>query len=179
MDNKTTGKKKGLEINENFDYNFVVKLNPALRWILVLPMGLAGLFMVQLAGGWIAGFMLRNVAADSILAMVINGIFGVVKYCFLLVSMVATAPVARQKKLITAIMLSFVPIAVAGLLVHFIVQSGMAGFTFPIMLALNFGVAMLGIIFALLMVRSEIAKPLPEPVAELPEQEVPSRDENL
>ena len=179
MSDKTTGKKKGLEINENFDYNFAAKLNPALRWVLVLPMGLAGLFMIQLAGGWIAGFLLRNTAADSVIAMVVNGLFGTVKYCFFLVSMVATAPVVRQKKLITAILLSFVPMATAGLLVHFIVRSGMAGFSVPVMLALNLGVAMLGIVFALLMVRSEIAKPLPEPVVELPEQEVTSHGENL
>ena len=160
METNKSEKKKGLEINENYDFNFAVKLNPTLRWILVLPMGIAGLLMLQLGGGWIVGFLLRSVAEDSILAIVVNALFGVVKYFIFLMAMVATAPVARQNKFRTGLVLALIPFSLPFAFARLALNFGDG--VDSTMMALNVGMVAVGIFFALMSIRSEIKKPLPE-----------------
>ncbi len=178
MENKQKEKKQGLEINTDFDFNFAVKLNPMLRWILVLPMGIVGLLMVQLAGGWIVSFMLRGVAEDSILAIVVTALFGVVKYCIFLIAMAATAPVTRQYKLRTSLVLAFIPFAVPFVLERIVRNLG--GGIDSSMMVLNVGVVVVGVAIALASIRSGTNKPLPEPQQEeIPAQDPPSGETQL
>lgn len=161
-------KAKGLEINSDYDFNFAVKLNPILRWILVVPMGIAGLLMVQLAGGWMVGFMLRGVAEDSIVTIIVTAIFGVFKYCIFLISMIATAPVARQNKLRTALALALIP-----LFVPLLIERAVNNLGYSVdsnMMALNIAVVLIGEAIAIMSVRSETQKKLPKPQPESPDE---------
>ena len=169
MNNNKTEKKKGLDVNENYDFNFAAKLNPVLRWILVLPMGIAGLLMVQLAGGWMVSFMLRGMSPESIVAIIVTALFGVVKYCIFVISMVATAPVPRQNKFRTGLVLSIIPFALPFAFARLALNLG--GSIAPIMMAVNVGVILVGVAIALRSIHAETKKPLPVP--ELQEEAMP------
>ena len=78
---KSEKKKKGsLEINGNFDFNFVTKLSPALRWILVLPMGFVAVLFVQLGYGFIFRLFLKNFTENGVVSTIVYCLFGAMKY---------------------------------------------------------------------------------------------------
>ncbi len=175
MKKQNKEKNKSLEINSDLDFNFAVKLNPVLRWILVLPVGIAGVLMIQLAGGWMVNFMLRGMAADSIIAIIVTGLFGIVKFAYFLFSMVAMAPVTRQNKLRTGLALAFIPISFPFLIERWINNMGYE--LESNMLALTLAMVLIGVALALFWIRQETNKPLPEPEVEAPAEEAPTPGE--
>ena len=50
MDTKKKKKSK-LEIDDSYELQLVSKLHPALRWVLMLPIGLLAILLVQLPTG--------------------------------------------------------------------------------------------------------------------------------
>lgn len=108
---KSEKKKKGsLEINGNFDFNFVTKLSPVLRWILVLPMGLVAVLFVQLGYGFIFRLFLKNFAENGAVSTIVYCLFGAMKYAVFLISMIAVAPVVKERKFRTGLWLTVIPV---------------------------------------------------------------------
>jgi len=155
-------KESALNINEEFDFNFAKKIPKALRWILVIPVGLLSLFVVQFAYGFIVNMILKNVSETSIIALIINGIFGFIKYYIFTIAMVAMAPVNVANKFKAGIGLSVVPLAiVTG--VTFLLIKGTAeastGYAFPTtQVAVQAIVVVLATIAALIYIKMEINK---------------------
>lgn len=112
---KPEKKKKGLDIDENFDFIFAKKLSPVLRWILVLPMGLFGFLAVQLAYGFIVNKLLGNFAPDSIVAALVAAIFNIAKFLIIMTAMIATAPAKNKFK--AGVVLSVIPFAIIAFMI--------------------------------------------------------------
>ena len=158
MDTKKKKKSK-LEIDDSYELQLVSKLHPALRWVLMLPIGLLAILLVQLAYGFVFNKMLSNFDPNGGVAIVINSLFMAMKYCVFVVAMVGVAPVVREKKFQASIACAIVAVIVClgstGFLVY---NMGVDNLT---MLIATGGSAFLGIVWAVLNVRSVISKPLP------------------
>lgn len=114
-ESKPEKKKKGLDIDEHYDFMFAQKLSPVLRWILVLPMGLFGFIAVQLSYGFIVSKLLGNFSPDSIVAAGVSAIFNILKFLIIMMAMVAMAPV--KNKFRAGLVLCVIPLAVIAFMV--------------------------------------------------------------
>ena len=153
MDTKENKKSK-LYIDDSYDLQLVSKLHPALRWVLMLPIGFLAILLVQLAYGFVFNKLLSNFDTSS----VVNSIFMAMKYCVFVVAMVGVAPVIRAKKF---------PASIACALIAVIVCLGSTFFLFskadsvdwPMLIATGCA-SLLGIIWASWNVRTVTSKPL-------------------
>ena len=158
MDTKKKKKSK-LEIDDSYELQLVSKLHPALRWVLMLPIGLLAILLVQLAYGFVFNKMLSNSAPNGGVAIVINSLFMAMKYCVFVVAMVGVAPVVRAKKFQASIACAIIAVIVClGSTGFLLYNTGVENLT---MLIATGGSAFLGIVWAVLNVRSVISKPLP------------------
>ena len=152
-------KKSKLEIDDSYELQLVSKLHPALRWVLMLPIGFLAILLVQLAYGLVFNKLLSNIDTNGGVAIVINSLFMAMKYCMFVVAMVGVAPVVREKKFQASIVCAIIAVIVClgstAVLAH---NMGVDNLT---MLIATGGSAFLGIIWAMLNVRSVISKPLP------------------
>ena len=152
-------KKSKLEIDDSYELRLVSKLHPALRWVLMLPIGSLAILLVQLAYGLVFNKLLSNFDTNGGVSIVINSLFMAMKYCMFVVAMVGVAPVVREKKfqasIVCAIIAAIVCLGSTAFLAH---NMGVDNLT---MLIATGGSAFLGIIWAMLNVRSVISKPLP------------------
>ena len=115
MDKKEEKKKESaLNINDDFDFNFAKKLPKILRWILVIPVGILSILAVHMAYGFIVSMFLKNFSETSVVAVIINAIFGLAKFYIFIISMVAMAPVTVENKFKVGIVLSIIPFVLAG-----------------------------------------------------------------
>ena len=158
MDTKKKKKSK-LEIDDSYELQLVSKLHPGLRWVFMLPIGLLAILLVQLAYGFVFNKLLSNFDPNGGVAIVINSLFMAMKYCMFVVAMVGVAPVVREKKFQASIVCAIIAVIVClgstAVLAH---NMGVDNLT---MLIATGGSAFLGIIWAMLNVRSVISKPLP------------------
>ena len=158
MDTKKKKKSK-LEIDDSYELQLVSKLHPALRWVFMLPIGLLAILLVQLAYGFVFNKMLSNFDPNGGGAIVINSLFMAMKYCVFVVAMVGVAPVVREKKFQASIACAIVAVIVClGSTGFLLYNTGVENLT---MLIATGGSAFLGIVWAVLNVRSVISKPLP------------------
>jgi len=158
MDTKKKKKSK-LEIDDSYELQLVSKLHPALRWVLMLPIGLLAILLVQLAYGFVFNKMLSNFDPNGGVAIVINSLFMAMKYCVFVVAMVGVAPVVRAKKFQASIACAIIAVIVClGSTGFLLYNTGVENLT---MLIATGGSAFLGIVWAVLNVRSVISKPLP------------------
>jgi len=158
MDTKKKKKSK-LEIDDSYELQLVSKLHPALRWVFMLPIGLLAILLVQLAYGFVFNKMLSNFDPNGGVAIVINSLFMAMKYCVFVVAMVGVAPVVRAKKFQASIACAIIAVIVClGSTGFLLYNTGVENLT---MLIATGGSAFLGIVWAVLNVRSVISKPLP------------------
>ena len=158
MDTKKKKKSK-LEIDDSYELQLVSKLHPALRWVFMLPIGLLAILLVQLAYGFVFNKMLSNFDPNGGVAIVINSLFMAMKYCVFVVAMVGVAPVVREKKFQASIACAIIAVVVClGSTGFLLYNNGVENLT---MLIATGGSAFLGIVWAVLNVRSVISKPLP------------------
>ncbi len=158
MDTKKKKKSK-LEIDDSYELQLVSKLHPTLRWVLMLPIGLLAILLVQLAYGFVFNKLLSNFDTNGGVAIVINSLFMAMKYCVFVVAMVGVAPVVREKKFQASIVCAIIAAIVClGSTAFLVYNMGVDNLT---MLIATGGSAFLGIIWAMLNVRSVISKPLP------------------
>lgn len=158
MDTKKKKKSK-LEIDDSYELQLVSKLHPALRWVLMLPIGLLAILLVQLAYGFVFNKLLSNFDPNGGVAIVINSLFMAMKYCVFVVAMVGVAPVVRAKKFQASIACAIIAVIVClGSTAFLVYNMGVDNLT---MLIATGGSAFLGIVWAVLNVRSVISKPLP------------------
>ena len=163
MDTKKKKKSK-LEIDDSYELQLVSKLHPALRWVLMLPIGLLAILLVQLAYGFVFNKLLSNFDTSSVftnggVAIVINSLFMAMKYCVFVVAMVGVAPVVREKKFQASIACAIIAVVVClGSTGFLLYNNGVENLT---MLIATGGSAFLGIVWAVLNVRSTVSKPLP------------------
>lgn len=151
-------KKSALDINEDYDFRFVTKLSPVLRWILVLPIGLAAIFAVHIAYGFVVNMFLKNFNGNETVNIIVYSIFCAIKYCVFTLAMVATAPVARNKKTYTAFCCAAIAVffGVASTLIMF----SMAELVDWAMVISTSIASLLGVAWAVWNIRSETNKPL-------------------
>ena len=97
MDTKENKKSK-LYIDDSYDLQLVSKLHPALRWVLMLPIGFLAILLVQLAYGFVFNKLLSNFDTSSVFSIIVNSIFMAMKYCVFVVAMVGVAPVIRGNR---------------------------------------------------------------------------------
>ena len=64
MDTKENKKSK-LYIDDSYDLQLVSKLHPALRWVLMLPIGLLSILLVQLAYGFVFNKLLSLLRSEE------------------------------------------------------------------------------------------------------------------
>ena len=158
MDTKKKKKSK-LEIDDSYELQLVSKLHPALRWFLMLPIGLFAILLVQFAYGFVFNKMLSNFDPNGGVAIVINSLFMAMKYCVCVVAMVGVAPVVREKKFQASIACAIIAVIVClGSTGFLLYNNGAENLT---MLIATGGSAFLGIVWAVLNVRSTVSKPLP------------------
>ena len=152
-------KKSKLEIDDSYELQLVSKLHPALRWVFMLPIGLLAILLVQLAYGFVFNKMLSNFDPNGGVAIVINSLFMGMKYCVFVVAMVGVAPVVRAKKFQASIACAIIAVIVClGSTGFLLYNNGVENLT---MLIATGGSAFLGIVWAVLNVRSTVSKPLP------------------
>lgn len=152
-------KKSKLEIDDSYELQLVSKLHPTLRWVLMLPIGFLAILLVQLAYGLVFNKLLSNFDTNGGVAIVINSLFMAMKYCMFVVAMVGVAPVVREKKFQASIVCAIIAVIVClGSTAFLAYNMGVDNLT---MLIATGGSAFLGIIWAMLNVRSVISKPLP------------------
>lgn len=111
MDTKKKKKSK-LEIDDSYELRLVSKLHPALRWVLMLPIGFLAILLVQLAYGLVFNKLLSNFDTNGGVAIVINSLFMAMKYCMFVVAMVGVAPVVREKKFQASIVCAIIAVIV-------------------------------------------------------------------
>ena len=158
MDTKKKKKSK-LEIDDSYELQLVSKLHPALRWVLMLPIGLLAILLVQLAYGFVFNKLLSNFDPNGGVAIVINSLFMAMKYCVFVVAMVGVTPVVRAKKFQASIACAIIAVIVClGSTGFLLYNTGVENLT---MLIATGGSAFLGIVWAVLNVRSTVSKPLP------------------
>ena len=157
MSNETKAKKESkLDIDNNFDLQLVRTLSPALRWILVLPTAFLAMFVIQIGYGFIVKLILSNFAQDGIVSIIGNSTVMLAKYTMFVIAATSTAPVARNKKFIVAIVSALIGalLCVGG--------TAIAVSTDNTMLIATFVASMVGLLLGIWKVRSSISKPVAE-----------------
>ena len=157
MSNETKAKKESkLDIDNNFDLQLVKTLSPALRWILVLPIAFLAMFVIQIGYGFIVKLILSNFAQDGIVSIIGNSTVMLAKYTVFVIAATSTAPVARNKKFIVAIVSALIGalLCVGG--------TAIAVSTDNTMLIATFVASMVGLLLGIWKVRSSISKPVAE-----------------
>lgn len=157
MDTKENKKSK-LYIDDSYDLQLVSKLHPALRWVLMLPIGFLAILLVQLAYGFVFNKLLSNFDTSSVFSIIVNSIFMAMKYCVFVVAMVGVAPVIRAKKFPASIACAFIAVIVC-LGSTFFLFSKADSVDWPMLIATGCA-SLLGIIWASWNVRSVTSRPL-------------------
>ena len=161
MSNETKAKKESkLDIDNNFDLQLVKTLNPALRWILVLPIAFLAMFVIQIGYGFIVKLILSNFAQDGIVSIIGNSTVMLAKYTVFVIAATSTAPVARNKKFIVAIAAAFIGalLCVGGTAISLSLSVAID----KTMLISTFVASMVGLLLGIWKVRSSISKPVAE-----------------
>lgn len=154
--NEEKKKESALNINDDFDFNFAKKLPGALRWVLVIPAGILGSLAVQLAYGFVVGMLLKNVPASSIVATIVNAIFGFAKFYIFTIAMVGMAPIKTKNKFKAGLGLSVVPFAVAVGTIFILINTDYLFSTTDA--AIQIAIVVLATIAALAYIRMDINK---------------------
>ena len=157
MDTKENKKSK-LYIDDSYDLQLVSKLHPALRWVLMLPIGFLAILLVQLAYGFVFNKLLSNFDTSSVFSIIVNSIFMAMKYCVFVVAMVGVAPVIRAKKFLASIVCALIAVIVC-LGSTFFLFSKADSVDWSMLIATGCA-SLLGIIWASWNVRSVTSKPL-------------------
>lgn len=161
MSNETKAKKESkLDIDNNFDLQLVKTLNPALRWILVLPIAFLAMFVIQIGYGFIVKLILSNFAQDGIVSIIGNSTVMLAKYTVFVIAATSTAPVARNKKFIVAIVSALIGalLCVGGTAISLSLSVAID----KTMLISTFAASILGLLLGIWKVRSSISKPVAE-----------------
>lgn len=161
MNTETKPKKESkLDIDSNFDLHLVRTLSPALRWVLVLPIAFLAMFVIQIGYGFIVKLILSNFAQDSIVSIIGNSTVMLAKYTMFVIAATSTAPVARNKKFIVAIVSALIGalLCVGGTAIAISVAVS----TDNTMLISTFAASMIGLLLGIWKVRSSISKPVAE-----------------
>ena len=161
MNTETKPKKESkLDIDSNFDLHLVRTLSPALRWVLVLPIAFLAMFVIQIGYGFIVKLILSNFAQDSIVSIIGNSTVMLAKYTMFVIAATSTAPVARNKKFIVAIVSALIGalLCVGGTAIAISVAVS----TDNTMLISTLAASMIGLLLGIWKVRSSISKPVAE-----------------
>lgn len=161
MSNETKAKKESkLDIDNNFDLQLVKTLNPALRWILILPIAFLAMFVIQIGYGFIVKLILSNFAQDGIVSIIGNSTVMLAKYTVFVIAATSTAPVARNKKFIVSIAAAFIGalLCVGGTAISLSLSVAID----KTMLISTFAASILGLLLGIWKVRSATSKPLTE-----------------
>ena len=161
MNTETKPKKESkLDIDSNYDLRLVSTLSQALRWILVLPIAFLAMFVIQIGYGFIVKLILSNFAQDGIVSIIGNSTVMLAKYTMFVIAATSTAPVARNKKFIVAIVSALIGalLCVGGTAIAISVAVS----TDNTMLIATFIASMVGLLLGIWKVRSSISKPVAE-----------------
>lgn len=161
MSNETKAKKESkLDIDSNYDLRLVSTLSPALRWILVLPIAFLAMFVIQIGYGFIVKLILSNFAQDGIVSIIGNSTVMLAKYTVFVIAATSTAPVARNKKFIVAIVSALIGalLCVGGTAISLSLSVAID----KTMLISTFAASILGLLLGIWKVRSATSKPLTE-----------------
>ena len=161
MSNETKAKKESkLDIDSNYDLRLVSTLSPALRWILVLPIAFLAMFVIQIGYGFIVKLILSNFAQDGFVSIIGNSTVMLAKYTVFVIAATSTAPVARNKKFIVAIVSALIGalLCVGGTAISLSLSVAID----KTMLISTFAASILGLLLGIWKVRSATSKPLTE-----------------
>lgn len=161
MNTETKPKKESkLDIDSNYDLRLVSTLSPALRWVLTLPIAFIAMFVIQIGYGFIVKLILSNFAQDGIVSIIGNSTVMLAKYTMFVIAATSTAPVARNKKFIVAIVSALIGalLCVGGTAIAISVAVS----TDNTMLIATFVASMVGLLLGIWKVRSSISKPVAE-----------------
>ena len=161
MNNETKPKKESkLDIDNNFDLKLVRTLSPAFRWILVLPIAFLAMFVIQIGYGFIVKLILSNFAQDGIVSIIGNSTVMLAKYTMFVIAATSTAPVARNKKFIVAIVSALIGALLCG--GGTAIAISVAVSTDNTMLIATFAASIVGLLLGIWKVHSSISKPVAE-----------------
>lgn len=104
-------KESKLSIDKDYDFIFIKNWSPVLRWIALIPFGIISIFLVQFTFGFIVN-KIESSFNSTTLTVIMDCILLFFKYMISLIVVVAVAPVKREKKFNTGIILSIFPIAI-------------------------------------------------------------------
>ena len=90
-----------LEFDSNYDLRLLSNLSPALRWVLVLPIAFLAVFMVHLAYNFTVKLALSNFDEYGVISIIVNSVFILIKYSIFVVTAVGTAPVKREREVLS------------------------------------------------------------------------------
>lgn len=161
MNTETKPKKESkLDIDSNYDLRLVSTLSPTLRWVLTLPIAFLAMFVIQIGYGFIVKLILSNFAQDGIMSIIGNSTVMLAKYTMFVIAATSTAPVARNKKFIVAIVSALIGalLCVGGTAIAISVAVS----TDNTMLIATFAASMVGLLLGIWKVRSSISKPVVE-----------------
>nr|WP_314829859.1 flagellar biosynthesis protein FliQ [uncultured Prevotella sp.] len=161
MNTETKPKKESkLDIDSNYDLRLVSTLSPVLRWILVLPIAFLAMFVIQIGYGFIVKLILSNFAQDGFVSIIGNSTVMLAKYTVFVIAATSTAPVARNKKFIVAIVSALIGalLCVGGTAIAISVAVS----TDNTMLIATFVASIVGLLLGIWKVRSSISKPVAE-----------------
>ncbi len=161
MNTETKPKKESkLDIDSNYDLRLVSTLSPTLRWVLTLPIAFLAMFVIQIGYGFIVKLILSNFAQDGIVSIIGNSTVMLAKYTVFVIAATSTAPVARNKKFIVAIVSALIGalLCVGGTAIAISVAVS----TDNTMLIATFVASMVGLLLGIWKVRSSISKPVAE-----------------
>lgn len=161
MNTETKPKKESkLDIDSNYDLRLVSTLSPTLRWVLTLPIAFLAMFVIQIGYGFIVKLILSNFAQDGIVSIIGNSTVMLAKYTMFVIAATSTAPVARNKKFIVAIVSALIGalLCVGGTAIAISVAVS----TDNTMLISTFVASMVGLLLGIWKVRSSISKPVAE-----------------
>ena len=161
MNTETKPKKESkLDIDSNYDLRLVSTLSPALRWVLTLPIAFLAMFVIQIGYGFIVKLILSNFAQDGIVSIIGNSTVMLAKYTVFVIAATSTAPVARNKKFIVAIVSALIGalLCVGGTAIAISVAVS----TDNTMLISTFADSILGLLLGIWEVRRVTSKPLTE-----------------
>ncbi|MBF1596647.1 flagellar biosynthesis protein FliQ [Prevotella sp.] len=161
MNTETKPKKESkLDIDSNYDLRLVSTLSPVLRWILVLPIAFLAMFVIQIGYGFIVKLILSNFAQDGFVSIIGNSTVMLAKYTVFVIVATSTAPVARNKKFIVAIVSALIGalLCVGGTAIAISVAVS----TDNTMLIATFVASIVGLLLGIWKVRSSISKPVAE-----------------
>lgn len=161
MNTETKPKKESkLDIDSNYDLRLVSTLSPVLRWILVLPIAFLAMFVIQIGYGFIVKLIFSNFAQDGFVSIIGNSTVMLAKYTVFVIAATSTAPVARNKKFIVAIVSALIGalLCVGGTAIAISVAVS----TDNTMLIATFVASIVGLLLGIWKVRSSISKPVAE-----------------